>query len=49
MKMSKYTTQLRYICEVEAGYTESQPYSKVNEIVKAAAPENLQLRRLAYL
>lgn len=37
--MSKYTTQLRYICEVEAGYKESQPYSKVNEIVKAAAPK----------
>lgn len=37
--MSKYTTQLRYICEVEAGYTESQPYSKVNEIVRAAAPK----------
>ena len=34
--MSKYTTELRYICETEAGYLESQGYSKINEIVHAA-------------
>lgn len=34
--MSKYTTQLRFICESEAGYLESQGYNKVNEIVHAA-------------
>lgn len=34
--MSKYTTELRYICESEAGYLESQGYNKVNEIVHAA-------------
>lgn len=34
--MSKYTTELRFICESEAGYLEQQGYSKVNEIVEAA-------------
>lgn len=34
--MSKYTTELRFICETEAGYLESQGYNKVNEIVHAA-------------
>ena len=31
--MSKYTTELRYICETLAGYKESQGYAKVNDIV----------------
>lgn len=35
--MSKYTTEVRYICETLAGYDESQGYSKVNEIVGIAA------------
>ncbi len=37
--MSKYTTELRYICEVEAGYDESQGYNSVDEIVTKAAPK----------
>lgn len=32
--MSKYTTQVRYICEIEAGLTESVGYSRVNEILE---------------
>lgn len=37
--MSKYTTELRFICETEAGYNQSQGYKKVNEILVAAAPK----------
>lgn len=37
--MSKYTTELRFICETEAGYNKSQGYKKVNEILVAAAPK----------
>lgn len=37
--MSKYTTELRYICEVEAGYDESKGYNSVDEIVELAAPK----------
>lgn len=37
--MSKYTTELRFICETEAGYNQSQGYKKVNEILAAAAPK----------
>lgn len=37
--MSKYTTELRFICETEAEYTQSQGYKKVNEILAAAAPK----------
>lgn len=36
--MSKYTTEVRFICEVAAGYKESQGYNKVDEIVTKAAP-----------
>lgn len=36
--MSKYTTEVRYICEEYAGYDESQDYPKVNEIISAAIP-----------
>ena len=32
--MSKYTTEVRFICEQAAGYRESQPYSKINEIIQ---------------
>lgn len=34
--MSRYTTQVRFICESKAGYLESQGYDKVNEIISAA-------------
>ena len=36
--MSKYTTELRFICETEAGKTESVGYSKVDEVIAAALP-----------
>lgn len=31
--MSKYTTEVRYICEVNAGLTESEPYTSVDTII----------------
>ena len=31
--MSKYTTELRYICETYAGYDESQDYTKIDDII----------------
>lgn len=37
--MSKYTTEIRFICETEAGYDESQGYLSTNEILKASAPK----------
>lgn len=36
--MSKYTTELRYICEVEAGLSESKGYNQIDNILTAAAP-----------
>lgn len=36
--MSKYTTGLRFICETEAGKTESVGLSKVDEVITAALP-----------
>lgn len=36
--MSKYTTELRFICETEAGKTESVGLSKVDEVISAALP-----------
>lgn len=36
--MSKYTTEVRYICEVSAGLVESADYMKVEDIVKKALP-----------
>ena len=36
--MSKYTTEVRFICEVAAGLTESAGSSKVDEIIAKAAP-----------
>lgn len=36
--MSKYTTEIRYICETAAGLTESAGYSQVNQILQTAAP-----------
>lgn len=37
--MSKYTTELRYICETEYGLKESVGQSKVDEILEAVAPK----------
>ena len=37
--MSKYTTELRYICEYEAGLSESKGYNNIDEIVTLAAPK----------
>lgn len=34
--MSKYTTEVRFICENAAGYTESQSYSKIDEVISAS-------------
>lgn len=36
--MSKYTTELRYICETAAGYNESKGYNDVDSIITQAAP-----------
>lgn len=37
--MSHYTTEVRYICEVYAEYTESQGYKHVDEIIAKARPK----------
>lgn len=37
--VSKYTTELRYICEVEAGLTESKGYNDVNSIIQQVIPK----------
>lgn len=37
--MSKYTTEVRFICETYAGMSESQGYGKVAEIIEAARPK----------
>lgn len=37
--MSKYTTEVRFICESEAGYTESQGYKKIDDIINVARPK----------
>lgn len=36
--MSKYTTELRFVCETLCGYTDSQGLSKVEEIITKSAP-----------
>ena len=36
--MSKYTTELRYICETLAGKTSSEGYNSVDEIITTAMP-----------
>ena len=36
--MSKYTTELRFICENAAGLTESEGYNNINTILDAARP-----------
>ena len=35
--MSKYTTELRYICESITGLTESKGVNSVNDIIKQTA------------
>lgn len=37
--MSKYTTEVRYICEFEAGLTESTGYTGIAEVINTAAPK----------
>lgn len=37
--MSKYTTEVRFICETAAGYDSSQGYMSVNQILNVAAPK----------
>lgn len=37
--MSKYTTQLRFICESLAGYSESQGYGKMEDVIQTAIPK----------
>ena len=37
-EVSKYTTEVRYICEVAAGLDESKGFSDVDEIIEAAIP-----------
>lgn len=36
--MSKYTTEVRYICETAAGLVDSEGYSSIDEILTTAAP-----------
>lgn len=36
--MSKYTTEVRYICEVAAGLAESADYTGVEDVIKKALP-----------
>lgn len=36
--MSKYTTEVRFICETAAGLTESSGGDSVNSIIQKAAP-----------
>ena len=37
--MSKYTTELRFICETEAGLTESVGYNGIKEVISKARPK----------
>lgn len=37
--MSKYTTEVRYICEQYAGKTESVGYDEVDDVIEDAAPQ----------
>lgn len=37
--MSKYTTEVRFICETAAGYDESQGYSSIDKIIEKARPK----------
>ena len=37
--ISKYTTEVRFICETYAGFSQSQEQPKVNDIIASAAPK----------
>ena len=37
--MSKYTTEVRFICETAAGLTESAGYKRISEIIRDAIPK----------
>lgn len=37
--MSKYTTELRYICEIEAGLSESVGQTKIKDVIAKAIPK----------
>lgn len=37
--MSKYTTELRFICEVNSGLNESVGYSKIEDVITGAIPK----------
>lgn len=37
--MSKYTTEVRYICEVSGGLNESVGYSKIEDVITGAIPK----------
>lgn len=37
--MSKYTTEIRFLCEVNAGLVESVGYAKIEETIQTAAPK----------
>lgn len=37
--MSKYTTEMRYICETEAGLSESVGYPKIKDVIAKAIPK----------
>lgn len=34
--MSKYTTEVRFICETEAGYSENQGASNIDAVIEKA-------------
>lgn len=38
-QMSKYTTEVRFICETESGLEESKGFNNVEEIIEAARPK----------
>ena len=37
--MSKYTTEVRFICENAAGYNESQGFNNIESILTKSAPK----------
>ena len=37
--MSKYTTEVRFICEVNSGLSESAEYSKIEDVITGAIPK----------
>lgn len=39
MTMSKYTTEVRFLCETEAGLTESRGFNSIDSILQDAAPK----------